>query len=171
MFRFITCSRAGYAKNHGAFLVLSHLMVFLIGLYITQRPAYIDTLESYDGSDATFNANVNKGSANISGQPSFFDIGIKYRTDKVTDHHYETMYEKYLRKYIGSKVSLLEIGLGCGMSFGTGASAYVWREYLGPQANIHFIEGYKECAEKWYKTNGNKVDIYRIFREINYRSK
>jgi hypothetical protein len=88
---------------------------------------------------------------------------MKHNTDKVTIHHYNIMYEKYLRKYVGSNLTLLEIGLGCGMNYGTGASARVWREYLGPRANIHFIEFNKACAEAWYKVHGKEV-------KYNFRS-
>jgi hypothetical protein len=88
---------------------------------------------------------------------SFLDIGTMYKTDKVTYHHYEILYEKYLRKYVGSAIHLLEIGLGCGMPYGTGASAHLWRSYLGPLANIHFLEYNKECGETWYKSQGHKV--------------
>jgi hypothetical protein len=50
---------------------------------------------------------------------------MKYQTDKVTYLHYETMYEKNLCKYIGTDVLQFQIGLGCGMSYGPGASAYL----------------------------------------------
>jgi hypothetical protein len=36
----------------------------------------------------------------------------------VTDHSYHNLYEKYLPAYRDKKVKMLEIGLGCGMSYG-----------------------------------------------------
>jgi hypothetical protein len=67
------------------------------------------------------------------------------------------MYEKYLHKYIGSNISLLKIGLGCGIAYGPSASAYLWRNYLGARANIHFIEYDRGCGEGWYTIHGGKV--------------
>lgn len=96
-------------------------------------------------------------SRNNSYNQSFLSISTYYQTDKVTLHHYESLYEKYLHKYIRTDVYLLEIGLGCGMPYGPGASAYVWRTYLGHRAQIYFIEYDQVCGEAWYKTEGYKV--------------
>ena len=92
--------------------------------------------------------------------PTFLQIGKKFNTDKVTNHHFDKIYEKYLPKYIGTNVSILEIGLGCRMVYGAGASAYLWRNYLGPEADIHFIEFNRTCAKSWYKTHGVKVKYF-----------
>lgn len=48
-------------------------------------------------------------------RPSFKEIGLKYGTDKVTDHHYWFIYEKYLEPLRDKKLKMLEIGLGCDM--------------------------------------------------------
>lgn len=88
---------------------------------------------------------------------SLFDIGMKYATDKVYAHHYENLYEKYLSHYRNTSVRLLEIGLGCAMKRGVGASAQTWREYLGPKADLHFLELNKVCGKKWYLRTGKKV--------------
>jgi hypothetical protein len=48
-------------------------------------------------------------------RPSFTDIALKYGTDKVTDHHYQFMYEKYLAPIRDESLKMLEIGLGCDM--------------------------------------------------------
>ena len=44
---------------------------------------------------------------------AFLEIASKYDTDKVTKHQFHFMYGKYLDSLRGSKVKLLEIGLGC----------------------------------------------------------
>jgi hypothetical protein len=123
-------------------------MIFIIGIYIGQGyiPKYL-----------VIKANVDKSLGNISDERSFVNLGIKYQTDKVTYHHYDKMYEKYLRKYIESDITLLEIGLGCEMIYGPGASAYLWRHYFGNRANIHFIEFNQNCGKEWYKNHGKKV--------------
>lgn len=88
---------------------------------------------------------------------SLFDIGMKYATDKVYVHHYDNLYEKYLSRYRNTAVRLLEIGLGCGMERGVGASARTWREYFGPKANIHFLEFNETCGRRWHAKIGRKV--------------
>ena len=93
-------------------------------------------------------------------RPSLYDIGMKYMTDKVTKHHYETLYEKYLSRYRNTPIRLLEIGLGCGMKpVGAGASAQTWREYLGPEADLHMIEYNSKCGKKWENAIGRQVKI------------
>ncbi|CAF1061583.1 unnamed protein product [Adineta steineri] len=107
--------------------------------------------------------NLSRINTTSSVQQSFLNVSLTYKTDKVTTHHYDILYEKYLSKYVGSNVILLEIGLGCGMPYGPGASAYVWRYYLGPLANIYFLEFDRRCGEEWYKSHGHKVNVTMFY--------
>ncbi|CAF1159744.1 unnamed protein product [Adineta steineri] len=106
---------------------------------------------------------VNYRKDQISDEHSFLRVSQQYRTDKVTTHHYEVLYEKYIRKYVGSNLHILEIGLGCGMEYGAGASAHVWRQYLGPQANIYFLEFNRACGEAWHKAHNPKLNITMFY--------
>ncbi|CAF1185736.1 unnamed protein product [Adineta steineri] len=106
---------------------------------------------------------VNYRKEQISDEHSFLRVSQQYRTDKVTTHHYEVLYEKYIRKYVGSNLHILEIGLGCGMDYGAGASAHVWRQYLGPQANIYFLEFNRACGEAWHKAHNSKLNITMFY--------
>jgi hypothetical protein len=151
------------SKTPGVWLVrriiiaIGFIVVLLFGFYIA-RPHY--STQSYPNFCKTLvisSSNISHINANSSERKSFLDIAKIYGTDKITTHHYEALYEKYLRKYVGSNVSLLEIGLGCGMPYGPGASANVWRHYLGPLANIYFLEFNRACGEDWYKRIGYKV--------------
>jgi hypothetical protein len=58
----------------------------------------------------------------------FYHLARKSGTDKVTAHHYEHLYSKYFemsgKRFLPLKI--LEIGLGCDMGYGPGASASVW---------------------------------------------
>lgn len=56
-------------------------------------------------------------------------------TDKVTAHKYQTMYGIFLPGLAGHSVKFLEVGLGCGMVYGAGASIPVWR-YTFPCTTI-----------------------------------
>ena len=75
-------------------------------------------------------------------------------TDKITTHSYQTMYGMFLvplakaSKRDGSKVKLLEIGLGCAMAYGPGKSVYVWRKLFGESGEIWEAEFNAECAQK-----------------------
>ncbi|CAF1181467.1 unnamed protein product [Didymodactylos carnosus] len=90
---------------------------------------------------------------------SLVQLDKKYRTSKGLVHHYTRFYERYFRAYRGTNVKLLEIGLGCGMSWGVGVSAAMWREYFGPKATIHFLEYDKTCGEKWMLERGQKLNV------------
>jgi hypothetical protein len=129
--------------------------VFVFTLYAFRKP-YPHTFFNFNNSMIS---NIPYHNSNMTADENpFITIGKLYQTDKVTGHHYGQLYEKYLRRYVGTNVYLLEIGLGCGMHYGAGASAYVWRNYLGPLANIHFIEFDRRCGEEWYKNHGQKVN-------------
>lgn len=61
-----------------------------------------------------------------------FDIGLKFKTDKVT-HFFLHHYDDILNHLRSSKIRLLEIGVY------KGASIKMWREYF-PHAEIHCID-------------------------------
>ena len=56
----------------------------------------------------------------------FYDLakGLKPTSDKVTAHSYETMYGQFVYplKFAAHTPRMLEIGLGCNMDYGPGAS-------------------------------------------------
>ena len=70
-------------------------------------------------------------------------------TDKVTDHSYQIMYGKFLMPYYdhNPKMKMLEIGLGCNMVYGPGASVSVYKE-LFPKASLWEAEYDVECVDK-----------------------
>lgn len=55
----------------------------------------------------------------------FLQIAKTTKTDKVTTHHYEHLYDKYLEPIKGEKLQFMEIGLGCDMNYGPGESLKV----------------------------------------------
>lgn len=68
-------------------------------------------------------------------------------TDKVSRHHYHYLYNELFLP-TREKIKLLEIGLGCNMDYGPGASARVWRNMF-PEAEIYFVEYDEKCVTKW----------------------
>ena len=69
--------------------------------------------------------------------------------DKVTRHSYQTMYGKFLMPYYHQhpNMKMLEIGLGCNMKYGAGASVSLYKT-LFPQAQLWEAEYVKECVEE-----------------------
>ena len=63
-------------------------------------------------------------------RPTFYEIADSHGTDKVQSHHYEQMYEHRLAPFRDKKTKMLEIGLGCNMDYGPGASYYTVRLWL-----------------------------------------
>jgi hypothetical protein len=70
-------------------------------------------------------------------------------TDKTQVHKYHTMYGIFLLPYAANKpkMKMLEIGLGCNMGYGPGASVALWK-MLFPQADLWEAEYVKECVDK-----------------------
>jgi hypothetical protein len=76
-------------------------------------------------------------------------INLSPQSDKFTTHSYQTMYGTFLGPLAKakSKPKLLEIGLGCDMDYGPGASVKVWRKLL-PQAEIWETDIDAACVKK-----------------------
>ena len=63
-------------------------------------------------------------------------------------HSYELMYGMFLMPLRHqTHLKMLEIGLGCGMSYGAGASARLWRKVL-PKAELWEAEVDASCVNK-----------------------
>jgi len=84
-------------------------------------------------------------------------------TDKVTAHGYEAIYDIFLM-LTDEKIKLLEIGLGCDMGYGPGASAKIWPR-LFPTGEIWFAELDQDCvkrywhpSDRWHYVIGNQGD-------------
>jgi hypothetical protein len=67
-------------------------------------------------------------------------------TDKLI-HGYETMYGMFLGPKRSEVIKFLEIGFGCNMPYGPGASMAAWRKYL-PKAELWVAEFNKSCIER-----------------------
>ncbi|KAG7674290.1 hypothetical protein Ndes2526B_g03933 [Nannochloris sp. 'desiccata'] len=69
-------------------------------------------------------------------------------TDKIA-HGYGLIYDHYFLETKDRPMKLLEIGLGCGMSYGPGASSLVWPE-LFPNGKIWFAEYEESCIKNYW---------------------
>lgn len=70
-------------------------------------------------------------------------------TDKVTTHSYQIMYGRFLLPYYQQNptMKMLEIGLGCDMGYGPGASVALYKK-LFPRAELWEAEYDADCVEK-----------------------
>lgn len=75
-------------------------------------------------------SNLNLKNSSPDKLPSFLDIAKKYGTDKVTDHQYWFIYDKYLPAIRNKKVKMLEIGLGCNMVGYTPFEFFTRRQHI-----------------------------------------
>lgn len=80
-------------------------------------------------------------------QRDFYHLGLQAQTDKVSEHAYEFIYHRTLPSLLKAGDCLLEIGFGCHMAYGPGASAQLWPK-LYPEAKIHMVDINKHCVEK-----------------------
>ncbi|KPI43467.1 8-demethyl-8-alpha-L-rhamnosyl tetracenomycin-C 2'-O-methyltransferase [Cyphellophora attinorum] len=88
---------------------------------------------------------------------TFYEIAKAHGTDKVSMHSYQEMYQKYFPAIRGKRLKMLEIGLGCDMGYGPGASYYTWLEYF-PNVDLYYMEFDAACAKEWaHKTTGATV--------------
>ncbi len=62
-------------------------------------------------------------------------------------HVYHVAYDRFLGPFRPRAFSMLEIGLGCDMPKGVGASTFVWRRFL-PCANLTVLEFNGDCARR-----------------------
>jgi hypothetical protein len=69
-------------------------------------------------------------------------------TDKVTTHTYQTMYGMFLLPFYSHKpnMKMMEIGLGCDMNYGPGASVALWKK-LFPKAELWEAEFNGRCVD------------------------
>jgi len=78
-------------------------------------------------------------------------------TDKIggtSEHRYHNMYGQFLLPFAANKpdMKFLEIGLGCNMAYGPGASVQIWKK-LFPLAELWEAEYVEECVETAEKKN------------------
>jgi hypothetical protein len=77
-------------------------------------------------------------------------------TDKVTVHTYQIMYGLFLAPLRAKPIKMLEIGLGCDMSYGPGASLAVWKKYLHADSEIWMADSNQACVDKFFPQHAGK---------------
>ena len=88
----------------------------------------------------------------------FSKIAKTTQTDKITRHRYDLLYDEFFSPaQIRRTNKILEIGLGCNMAYGPGASATIWPR-LFPKAKVYFMEYDGSCVEK-HRTQIDSLNI------------
>lgn len=88
-------------------------------------------------------------------------------SDKFNWHKYQEMYGIFLIPHIRHKrnkrerIRFLEIGLGCMMGYGPGASALLWKSLLGENDDLWFAEFNGTCVEE-ERSKSDKLDGLHI---------
>jgi len=83
-------------------------------------------------------------------------------TDKVCGHSYQIMYGMHLMPLMqtSSDAKIFEIGLGCDMTYGPGASVSLWKS-LFPDANLWEAEYNAACVNK-FQAQGRLANINAV---------
>jgi len=86
------------------------------------------------------------------GAPTFLEVAQSLGsgvTDKVSHHHYEVIYERYLGPYrnAGEPFNFLEIGIGCGTPTGVGRGYQLYTAYA-PMMRYSGIELHQSCTKR-----------------------
>lgn len=93
--------------------------------------------------------------------------------DKVDSHTYAFTYEMQLGRVRaasqarGKTVRLLEIGLGCDMTYGEGAGFPLWRKYFGAKVHLTVLEYQVPCARRWGALPENKDTVVYVGDQNN----
>lgn len=123
----------------------------------TEVNSVLDSIESNEQHEDTRNGVQFPWTKEVAKFPWTTDVkevnelatSLPQVSDKFTTHSYQTMYGTFLGPLskVNQKPKLLEIGLGCDMTYGPGASVKLWRK-LFPEANLWEADYDATCVEK-----------------------
>lgn len=118
-----------------------------------------DTVARTDASPASSNNDPNLNINAYERIKTFREYAVSMRpvTDKVFAHTYHTMYGQFLMPFVGAKpdLKMFEIGLGCAMKYGAGASVGVWKK-LFPHIELWEADIDQKCIDKWKNKDSMK---------------
>lgn len=149
-------------------IILKSILLFSFGfVYVSFSLSAINSMSTYYG-ESQMNVeekdNSKHSDPNAQTRISHFKEvakGFDPFTDKIGNsqgngegHRYHNMYGNFLLPLAASKPTfkLLEIGMGCNMSYGPGASVKLWKE-LFPDAELWEAEYNAKCVKKAIEKN------------------
>lgn len=114
-----------------AFIFVITLIVVLTST-ISERHAYCEKIS---------NVRIDKNITEI------VSLKNRFPTDKLNGHQYSFLYQIFSNMRL-QNINFMEIGIGCGMSYGPGHSYLFWDEFLGLNEK-HVIDVNCECLKKF----------------------
>lgn len=182
-------------------VVITVFFAFFASLNLADHDVFADKEQDVEASSYTvrrLNIAPKNNKDNLHMLKNMTDVEIFHAiatklnpvSDKVTTHRYAEFYGSFLIPYVRRRhhfsqhTKMLEIGLGCNMGYGPGASVKIWREILlstdqlweaeyngkcvkesqekGQLDEINVLIGDqsdKKTLEGWIKDSGNNFDI------------
>ena len=142
------------------------LTLTLILIIIYQQMTQAQTKYIYIQGPLKKSENIKEKPFQVNFEPNKIDLfktlGIKYKNDKVSYHHYENMYGTLMAHLTDKKFNLLEIGLG------HGTSIPLWREYF-PNATYSLleydakrVESFRSKVDNLFLGDQSDLDLLRI---------
>ncbi|KAL0934741.1 hard-surface induced protein [Colletotrichum truncatum] len=138
------------------FFIVATILLLLATVHITREgvPEVIKSTTGWNNAaPPTSQGHTSASAPYASGnrhdnRPTFADLAKDSGTDKVTTHNYAVLYDKYLPTFRDHPVKMLEIGLGCGMAYGPGASYHTWIKYFD-NLELNIMEYDEACGKAW----------------------
>jgi hypothetical protein len=125
---------------------------------MSNTPTPLDDLVAWRGRGRALAAKAAWTMASASDEPKIDENPLRDFFNARTEGrgiwkwtHYFDIYHRHLAKFRGLPINLLEIGV-----YG-GGSLELWRDYLGPQANLYGLDIQPACAN--LKAGGAKIFI------------
>ena len=143
-----------------SFVVQTIFSVLVVYLFLIEINSFIcksSCAQSRNGRKSASKANESDNMDYLwNGKKLYYETAssLNPTTDKVTHHTYHIMYGRFLLPYYqqNPNMKMLEIGLGCDMFYGPGASVAVYKA-LFPRAELWEAEYNGDCVEN-AKNNG-----------------
>jgi hypothetical protein len=137
-----------YLKQRVNFMVVIFFGILILGIVFNYTVINRDT---YNVVQHECKCEENRQSYNDLAK-DFYNVAVKHGTK----HTYLYIYGLYLSMMRYKKIHMLEIGLGCDMSYGPGKSIRVWKEYFR-DVTLDIADMNGQCAEKFRK------DVNQLF--------
>jgi hypothetical protein len=98
---------------------------------------------------------------------SFYELGMKYRTDKITYHRYDLIYPNFISNLKNQNIRMLEIGLGT-FSDDTGYSRNMWKEYF-PDSTVFVMDINHEFEDEIGKVFRGDQSKLKDLEDISFK--
>jgi len=140
----------------------SVIQIKLAGLEQKRENANEDEIQSMEGKAMLRKSMIMPWNENVKDVAQTATSVSAPISDKFTTHSYQTMYGLFLGplSHNAANIKVLEIGLGCNMKYGPGASVKTWKALL-PNAELWEAEFNADCVKE-SKAKGQLVGVNTV---------